>query len=147
MSHRRYDAARARSTRRVRLSATPARVSAPLASGFAAIVIAIAVGNVFGLSAGIIAAGAAVVALAAGVAARRTLASLAAGAGLLIAQPYCPGEQVRVYVPSLGSVVDAEIVRVGIANTTLLVREGGGANGALVVVANGLMLRPAPDLP
>ena len=53
------------------------------------------------------------------VAARRTVSSLLAGAGSR-SPPYVPGEHVRVFVPARRSVQDAEIVRVGPANTTLL---------------------------
>ena len=66
---------------------------------------------------------------------RRTIGSLLAGAGLLVAQPYEPGEQVRVFVPALGSVQDAEIVRVGPVNTTLMTGTG------IVLVPNVDMLR------
>ena len=73
------------------------------------------------------------------VAARRTVSSLVAGAGLRLVRPYVPGEHVRVFVPALRSVQDAEIVRVGPANTTLMTRDG------LVLVPNALMLRGAPE--
>lgn len=77
------------------------------------------------------------VTLLAAVAARRTLASLLAGAGIRVAQPYEPGEQIRVFVPSLASVQDAEVVRVGPANTVLLTEHG------VVLVPNARMLRGA----
>ncbi|WP_375497352.1 hypothetical protein [uncultured Jatrophihabitans sp.] len=70
-----------------------------------------------------------------GIVARRTVSSLVAGAGLRVAQPYEPGEQVRVFVPALDSVEDAEIVRVGPANTTLRTSSG------VVLVPNADMLR------
>ncbi len=78
-----------------------------------------------------------VVAVAAltGVIWRRTISSLIAGAGLRVAQPYGPGEQIRVFVPALGAVEDAEIVRVGPANTTLQTARG------VVRVPNADMLR------
>ena len=69
------------------------------------------------------------------VASRRTVSSLVAGAGIRLAQPYEPGEQVRVFVPALNSVQDAEIVRVGAANTTLMTASG------IVLVPNAQMLR------
>ena len=69
--------------------------------------------------------------------ARRTLGSLLAGAGIRVARPYEPGEQIRVFVPSLNSVQDAEIVRVGPANTVLLTEHG------IVLVPNAHMLRGA----
>jgi hypothetical protein len=75
--------------------------------------------------------------LLAAVAARRMLGSLLAGAGIRVAQPYEPGEQIRVFVPSLDSVQDAEIVRVGPANTVLLTEQG------IVLVPNAHMLRGA----
>lgn len=66
---------------------------------------------------------------------RRTVSSLVAGAGIRVAQPYGPGEQIRVFVPSLDRVEDAEIVRVGAANTTLMTASG------IVLVPNAQMLR------
>lgn len=142
MSLFRDDAWRPCSARRARASATPAPVGGPLASGVAAVVIAVAVAYLTGLSAPAVAAIAFVVGVGAAVAARRTLVSLVAGAGMRLARPYHPGEPVRLYVPSLRSVVDAEVVRVGPANTTLMV---AGDGGGLVVVANSRMLRAGPE--
>jgi hypothetical protein len=141
MSLLRDDAWRPCAARRARASSTPARVGVPLGASIAAVVLSIAVTNLAGLSGAMVAIVAGAVAVGAGVAARRTLGSLAAGAGLLLARPYYPGERVRLYVPSLRSVVDAEIVRVGPANTTLM------TSGGLVVVPNGRMLRGDPEHP
>jgi small-conductance mechanosensitive channel len=80
----------------------------------------------------------------AALAVRRTISSLAVGAGILLAQPYRPGDRVLVYVPTLCRTVDAEVVRVGAANTTLLVRDVAGPPGgvdSLVVVPNNRMVR------
>lgn len=104
-------------------------------------ILAIAGAVLIGLSAPAVVAIAITVALAAALAAHRTVSSLAAGAGMRLARPYGPGEQVHLYVPALHSVADAEIVRVGPANTTLLTRRG------LVVVPNSRMLRTGPEQP
>lgn len=77
-------------------------------------------------------------AVLAAVATRHTLGALVAGAGTRVARPYGPGERIRLHVPSLGEVVDAEVVRVGLANTTLM------TSGGLVVVPNNRMLRTGP---
>ena len=125
-------------------AALPAPVIAPLTAG------AITVGGA-GLAArrlGVSAFGVLlvmlVVAVVAALAVHRTISSLAVGAGILLAQPYRPGDRVRVYVPLLCRTVDAEVVRVGAANTTLLVRYTDGTpSGAagLVAVPNNRMLR------
>jgi hypothetical protein len=142
MSLLRDDAGRtASSARRARASSTPARVGVPLAASSAAVILSVAVTNLAGVAAPAIVGIAIVVALGAAVAARRTLGSLAAGAGLLLVRPYYRGEQVRLYVPTLDSVVDAEVVRVGPANTTLK------TSHRLVVVPNSWMLRGDPKHP
>ena len=66
---------------------------------------------------------------------RRSFGSLVAGAGIRVAQPYVPGEQVRLFIPSRAAVEVAEVVRVGPANTTLATEDG------LVLVPNAVMLR------
>lgn len=70
---------------------------------------------------------------------RVSFADLAAGLVLLLARPYAPGEQIRIYVPCLHDVVDAEVVRIGWATTSLATATG------LVTVANTRMLRASPE--
>lgn len=125
--------------RRARASSTPAPVTVPLATSSAVLVIAIALALLVGLPAAVVTAIAVAVAVAAAGTAHRTFGSLVAGAGMRLARPYAPGEQVRLYAPALCSVVDAEVVRAGPANTTLM------TSGGLVLVANKLMLRDAPE--
>jgi small-conductance mechanosensitive channel len=71
--------------------------------------------------------------------AHRTVRSLLAGAGLALARPFSAGERVRLYVPELHGVVEAEIVRIGAANTTLATGTG------ILVVPNARMLRRPPE--
>lgn len=103
--------------------------------------VAVVVARLIGLPTAATTSIAIAVAVVAALVAHRTVGSLVAGAGMRLARPYCPGEQVRVYVPALRSVVDAEIVRVGPANTTLM------TSGGLTVVPNSTMLRVAPEPP
>jgi small-conductance mechanosensitive channel len=140
----RHDARRTCHEHRERVAALPAHVVAPLT--LAALAVAGA-----GLTAhwlGVPAVGVLVVVLVvttlAALTAHRTISSLAVGAGILLAQPYRPGDRIRAYLPALRRTVEAEVVRVGAANTTLLVREVDGAPGgvdSLVVVPNNRMLR------
>jgi hypothetical protein len=129
---------------RERAAGMPAHVGAPLT--FAGIAIALSAVAAHWLdlpTLGVIVVVSAVTVVAA-LAARSTVSSLAVGAGVLLAQPYRAGDQVRVYVPALRRTVDAEVVRVGAANTTLLVRDADGASSgvdSLVVVPNNRMLR------
>ncbi|HET6876195.1 MAG TPA: hypothetical protein VFH38_01560 [Jatrophihabitans sp.] len=139
MSLLRDDSHQLSAGRQGRAAATPARVTLPLLAGAAAVVVSGWIATWLGLPPPALLAVILVTAVCAVVAARRTVSSLAAGAGLLLARPYSPGEQVRVYVPCLDGVVEAEVVRVGAANTTLMTSTG------LVVLPNNLMLRGAPQ--
>ena len=141
MSLIRDDARRHYADRRARASASPAPVLGPLASATAAVLLAVGVAVLVGLSDELVTLVAVAVTLVAAVVSRRTVESLVAGAGMRLARPYCPGEQVRLFVPTLQSVVDAEIVRVGPANTTLMV------SGGLLVVPNSRMLKGSPEHP
>ncbi|HEV7205770.1 MAG TPA: hypothetical protein VGN18_14265 [Jatrophihabitans sp.] len=141
MSLIRDDARRHCADRRARASARPTPVLAPLTSAVVAVLLSVAVTLVLGLPDDLVVLVGGGVALVAAVLGRRTVESLVAGAGMRLAQPYSPGEQVRLFVPTLHSVVDAEIVRVGPANTTLMVA------GGLLVVPNSRMLKGAPEHP
>lgn len=135
---------RARRQHRERTAGLPAEVGTPLT--LAGVAIGLSLVGAYWLdlpTLGVIAVVVAV-AVAAALAARRTVSSLAVGAGVLLAQPYRAGDEVRVYVPALQRTIDAEVVRVGAANTTLLVRDADGISSgvdSLVVVPNNQMLR------
>jgi small-conductance mechanosensitive channel len=135
----RDDARRARVARRERVSSTPARVLAPLVAIAAVISAAAVITGLAGLPILVAVAVTAVVAIGAAAIARRTLGSLLSGLTLLLVRPYAPGERVRLYSPELGSVVDAEVVRVGIVNTTLAAATG------VLVVPNTMLLHGAPE--
>lgn len=137
----RDDTKQARGKRRERAAAMPAHVMAPLCIVLAVAFAGSAVAHWMGLGdLGVATIAMCLVGLGA-LAAHRTISSLAAGAGIRLAQPYLVGERVRAYVPSLGRTVDAEVVRVGAANTTLLIRDDAGTE-SLVVVPNSRMIRP-----
>jgi small-conductance mechanosensitive channel len=76
------------------------------------------------------------VAIAGGIVARRTVTSLVTGIGLLLIRPYAPGERLLLRLPD--AVVEAEVVRIGIVNTTLATPDG------LLVVGNTYLLRGMP---
>lgn len=135
----RDDPVRAWVTWRADVSSRPARASAALGTGAFAVSVAIAVMIAAGLPSAIVVTVATTVCAVAAVLARHTLSALAAGVGLRVARPYCPGERVCLYVPSLGEIVEAEIVRVGPANTTL------ASQGGLILVPNNRMLRTGPN--
>lgn len=130
------EAARAR---RVRAEQRPARVTAPLAGGASFVVTVIAGGLLLEVPVALLVVLAVAATVVSAFLARRTLTSLAAGAGLHVARAVEPGDVVRVYVASLGRVVVAEVVRVGAANTTLRYRSN------LLVVPNGSLLRRPPE--
>lgn len=148
---RRDDARRACKERRVRAAMSPAHVLVPSLLALAVVVLSGLTARWFGMGATGIWAVVAVTAAVCSVAAHRTIGSLAAGAGIRLAKPYAPGERVRVHLPRLNRTVDAEVVRVGAANTTLVVRDTGfefdGRSGvdSIVVVPNSVMLRGTPS--
>jgi uncharacterized membrane protein len=84
-----------------------------------------------------------VVGIAAAVAAvaiaHRTLFSLFAGLALAVIRPYAPGETLRLHLPEHGGDVEAVVVRIGPANTTL------GAESGLLVVPNHRLLKDPPQ--
>jgi small-conductance mechanosensitive channel len=135
------DVRRACRRRRARRAAMPAHVLLPVSLAVGLVVVSAAIAAWLGLGPGGLAAATVLAAVVAAAGAHRTVGSLAAGAGILLAQPYGAGERVHVYVPSFGRTVDAEVVRIGAANTTLLVRDEHGAD-SLIVVPNNRMLRP-----
>ena len=76
------------------------------------------------------------VAIAGGIVARRTVTSLLVGVGLLLVRPYEPGERLLLRLPD--AIVEAEVVRIGLVNTTLATPDG------LLVVGNTYLLRGMP---
>ena len=82
--------------------------------------------------------GSGLVVAAALIAARAVLGNALAGVTLLLARPYNPGERVRLYAPELGGDVEAEVVRVGLVQTTLASASG------VFVVPNTRLLRTPP---
>ena len=130
------DARRAGTGRRDRV--VPAHAVAPLVAAVVVIGGAAVLASVAGLPIGAVVAISLVVAVAGAVVARRDVASMAAGLTLLVVRPYEPGERLRFHSPSHGRVIEAEVVRIGLANTTLATRTG------LLVVPNARLLRGQP---
>ncbi|WP_460604657.1 hypothetical protein [Jatrophihabitans fulvus] len=139
MTSMREDARRALAARRERAFSRPAPLLAPLAATVAVAGAVVLLLLLLGAGAPVVVAGAAAVAVAGLVLAHRTTASVAAGISLLLIRPYQPGERVRLYLPERASLVEAEIVRIGLLNTLLASEDG------LVAVANTRMLRAAPE--
>jgi small-conductance mechanosensitive channel len=109
---------------------SPARVAVPLLGGVAAILAALVVAELAGLSVLPTLLITLAVGVLAAIAVHRTLGALAAGFALALAQPYGPGEHILIDLPEFGGPTAAEIVHVGAANTALRVDD------RLVVVAN-----------
>jgi small-conductance mechanosensitive channel len=70
--------------------------------------------------------------------AHRPMANVLAGITLLVVRPFSPGERVRLPATYDGAPLDAEILRIGLANTTLCTGSG------LLVVPNSRMLHGSP---
>ena len=140
MGQLRVDACRAAAARRECDSSTPAPFTFALLCAVVAIGGAAIVSSALGLSMTLVLAITAAVAVFGACVAHRTVGSVLAGLMLLIVRPYAPGERLRLYLPGQGRVVDAELVRVGLANTTLSTGSG------LVLVRNSQLLRGAPQI-
>ncbi|HEX3334977.1 MAG TPA: hypothetical protein VHS54_00865 [Jatrophihabitans sp.] len=130
-----------RAVHRSRVSPAPVSVAGPTLAVTALVVVSTLLARMLGLSGPDVAAVAVAATVCGAAATRRALASLLAGVGLALVRPFSPGEIVRVYVPDLADVVDAEIVRIGIVNTTMATRAG------VLVMPNARMLRAAPEQP
>lgn len=119
----------------------PSRASTPVAAPLLAallVVVATALGaTLTGLPGWGVVALTAAVALTVGALARRSLGSVFSGLTLLVVRPYGPGERLRLYLPEQQGYVDAEIVRVGLATTTLATSDG------LLVVSSSRLLHDA----
>jgi small-conductance mechanosensitive channel len=122
----------------VPVHAAPAFVSSAFVTGLAAAITAL-----LGLPLAAVFAITLATALACVALAHRTFANLFAGWVLLLVRPYGPGEKLRLFSPVRGCSADAEIVRIGLANTTL------ATTSELIVVPNTQLLKstPQPDEP
>jgi small-conductance mechanosensitive channel len=80
----------------------------------------------------------ALVAVVGGVLAHRAVGRLVSGSMLAVARPFAPGDRLRLYVPELGRVAEAELVRVGPLTATLCTDSG------VLVVPTGDLLRLPP---
>ncbi len=139
MQELRADARRAGTARRECDSSTPAPVTLAMVCAVVGITAAALVSSELGLSMTLVLAVTAAVALLGAFVAHRTVGSVLAGLMLLIVRPYAPGERLRLQLACQGT-VDAELVRIGLANTTLSTGTG------LIVVPNSRLLRGAPQL-
>jgi small-conductance mechanosensitive channel len=124
--------------RRERGHPAAVRVAPAMAMLGGAVVVALVL-LVVGVPGLVVTAAVSAVLVVAAVANHRTLASLVAGFSLLLIRPYQPGELVRIFSQELCTVVDAEVVRIGLLTTTLASSHG------LFDVANTWMLRAAPQ--
>ena len=108
-----------------------------------AITLAVSISVISGLTATAALAVAVAVFGAATVFAHRTVTSMFAGLTLLLVRPYAAGERVRIQSPTDGCPLDAVIVHIGLANTTL------ASDAGVLVVPNNRLLRnpPAPATP
>lgn len=123
-----------------RAFASPVPVKTPVLGTVVAVLLSIAVSVGLGLSASAVLIVAAAVFTACTVVAHRTVSSTLAGVALLVVRPYAAGERVLIQSPVDGCLIEAVVVHVGIANTTL------AADTGVLVVPNSRLLRnpPAP---
>jgi len=115
-----------------------ARAWLPLLLAPLTVSLAVIVATLYGLPAVGVALVAAAVAVVGGLIAHRAAGRLVAGAVLVVARPFAPGDRVRLYVPELGRVADAELLRIGALTTTLCTDSG------VLVVPTGELLRLPP---
>jgi small-conductance mechanosensitive channel len=122
--------------------ATPVPVKVPVVATAVLVVLAV----VAALTLGIAVTQALLVGLAAlGTAtlvAHRTVTSTLAGVALLVVRPYSEGERVRIAWPAQDGFLEAVVVHIGLANTTL-----ASDTGVLVIPNNRLLRNPPLSAP
>ena len=135
----RADARRATVARREQASTSPASLTLPVLSAVVVIGAAALISSRIGLPLLAVASITVAVALAGAVVAHRAVLNVLSGVTLLVVRPFAPGERVRLTAPEVAPPLEAEIVRVGLANTTLCTGSG------LLVVPNRRMLQGLPE--
>jgi len=138
MHELRADARRATVARREQAAASPVRLTFPALSAVLAIGAAAVISAHIGLSLPAVLGITSAVAVLGAIVAHRPVRNVLAGVTLLVVRPFAPGELVRLPGSPDGPPLDAEIVRVGLANTTLCTGSG------LLVVPNSQMLHGSP---
>jgi small-conductance mechanosensitive channel len=138
MQELRGDARRATVARREQAVASPVRLTFPTLSAVVVIGSAALISVLVGLPLAAVVGITFAVAVLGAIVAHRPLHNVLAGITLLVVRPFAPGERVRLDTTLDGAPVDAEILRVGLANTTLCTGSG------LLVVPNMRMLHGSP---
>lgn len=138
MHELRADARRATVARREQAAASPVRLTLPILSAVVVIGAAALVSALIGLSLPAVLGITLTVAVLGALVAHRSVLNVLAGVTLLVARPFSPGERVRLPATDDGAPLDAEVLRVGLANTTLCTGSG------LLVVPNSRMLHGSP---
>src|SRR3954451_23594177 len=126
----RADACRATAARREQASTRPAHLTLPFLAAVIGIGGAALISTLNGLPLAAVVGITLAVALAGAFVAHRSVLNVLAGVTLLVVRPFAPGERVRLSAPADGPPIEAELVRVGLANTTLCTESG------LLVVPN-----------
>jgi small-conductance mechanosensitive channel len=139
MQDLRDDARLARDARRGRASVSPAPLAAPFLFIVTFVPSATLIAAALGLSLFAVIGVAVAATLIAALIAHRTLSSLFAGLVLAVVRPYAAGERLRIFSPSHGCIVEATLVQIGAANTTLATDTG------LLVLANNRLLKDVPE--
>jgi small-conductance mechanosensitive channel len=138
MPELRADARRATVARRERAAASPVRLTVPILSAVVVIGAAALTSVLIGLPLLAVLGITLAVAVLGAVVAHRPMLNVLAGVTLLVVRPFSPGERVRLPATEDGGPLEAEILRVGLANTTLCTGSG------LLVVPNSRMLPGSP---
>jgi small-conductance mechanosensitive channel len=139
MPELRADARRATVARREQAAASPVRLTVPILSAVVVIGAAALICGLIGLPLVAVVGITLGVAVLGAVVAHRSVMNVLAGITLLVVRPFAPGERVRLPASADGAPTEAEILRVGLANTTLCVGSG------LLVVPNSRMLQGSPE--
>jgi small-conductance mechanosensitive channel len=113
----------------------------PLLTALVTIALAAAAASLAGLSFYLVAAITVAVAVLGGIVAHRTVGGLIAGIGLLVIRPYSAGERLRITSPIDCTMIEVEVIRLGIVNTTLATPDG------MLVVPNTRLIRGLPPIP
>jgi hypothetical protein len=137
----RADARQANVARRAQAFASPVQLKRPVLAALFSIALAAVVASLAGLPATLVLAITVAVAVIGAVAARRTVGSLLAGVGMLVIRPYSAGERLLITSPLDGTVLEVEVVRLGLVNTTLATPNG------VLVVPNTYLVRGLPPAP
>lgn len=123
---------------RGRAFSTPVPVKVPVLATAVAVVLAVVLAEALDAGPGHALIAGAAVFVAATLLAHRTVTSMLAGVALLLIRPYAEGERVRIAWPAADGFLEAVVVHIGLANTTL------ASDAGVLAIPNNRLLRNPP---